>query len=87
LSGPAEQVAALVALECGRADEWFESGWRLLPLLDHRGRACVGTMAGIYRSLLRRIEGDPLAVTRGRLSLPRWEKAWIALSCLGGMSR
>jgi phytoene synthase len=87
LSGSAESIAALVALECRRAREWFESGWRLLPLLDHRGRACVGAMAGIYRSLLTRIEHDPVAVTQGRLSVPTWQKTWIALSSLSGMHR
>ena len=46
------------------------AGLGLLPLLDRRSRACVGAMAGIYRRLLGRIERDPLAVTRGRVSLP-----------------
>jgi phytoene synthase len=87
LTGPDESIAALVAMECRRARHWFESGWRLLPLLDHRGRACVGAMAGIYRSLLTRIEHDPLAVTRGRLSVPTWQKTWIALTSLTGGTR
>jgi phytoene synthase len=87
LSGPPERVAELVAFECVRAEEWFARGMTLLPLLDRRGRACVSAMAGIYRRLLVRIERDPMAVTRGRLSLPVWEKAVIAAQSLTGFGR
>ncbi|MGH9302177.1 MAG: squalene/phytoene synthase family protein, partial [Acidimicrobiales bacterium] len=85
LSGPPQAVAALVALECKRAREWFSEGLQLLPMLDRRSRACVGTMAGIYRRLLDRIEADPIVVTKGRLSLPTWEKAWVAARSLSGV--
>jgi phytoene synthase len=84
LTGPAADVARLVALECGRADRWFVEGLQLLPLLDSRSRACVGAMAGIYRRLLVRIKGEPMAVTRGRMSLPSWEKALVAARSLAG---
>jgi len=84
LSGSPSGVADLVAFECVRAHDWFDRGLHLLPLLDRRSRACVAAMTGIYRHLLRRIEGDPLAVTRGRVSLPSWEKAWIAAGSLAG---
>jgi phytoene synthase len=84
LTGPAADVARLVALECGRADRWFAEGLQLLPLLDSRSRACVGAMAGIYGRLLVRIKGEPIAVTRGRMSLPSWEKALVAARSLAG---
>lgn len=84
LGGPPSAVADLVAFECVRAREWFERGLRLLPLLDRRSHACVSAMAGIYRRLLTRIERDPLAVTRGRISLPSWEKAFIAARSISG---
>ncbi len=35
-------------------------------------------MAGIYHRLLVRMFTDPLAVTRRRVSLPGWEKAYVA---------
>jgi phytoene synthase len=82
LSGPTADVARLVALECTRAREWFAEGLGLLPLLNARSRACVGAMAGIYQHLLVRIERDPSAVTRGRVSLPTWEKAAVALNSI-----
>jgi 15-cis-phytoene synthase len=86
LSGPPDSVAALVAFECTRARSWFSQGLQLLPLLDRRSRACVGAMAGIYRRLLDRIEGDPAAVTAGRVSLSGREKALVAARALAGMS-
>ena len=84
LTGPTDDVAALLVFEAGRAREWYREGLALLPMLDRRSRACVGTMAGIYRRLLTRIEADPRAVLRGRVSLPTTEKAWVALRGLAG---
>ncbi|HEX4082819.1 MAG TPA: squalene/phytoene synthase family protein [Acidimicrobiales bacterium] len=78
LDGDPAAVARLVAFEAQRAREWFDRGLRLLPLLDHRSRACVGAMAGIYSRLLRRIQLDPAATTRGRISVPTWEKLTVA---------
>jgi phytoene synthase len=78
LSGPPEAVAALVSFETTRAREWFGRGLELLPLLDRRSRACVAAMAGIYRRVLGRIERDPGAVLRGRVSVPTSEKLWVA---------
>jgi phytoene synthase len=84
LSGPPHAVAELVSLQCRRAEEWFERGLQLVPLLDRRSQACVAALAGIYHHVLRRIERDPLVVTRGRVSLPTWEKAWVAAASLAG---
>jgi phytoene synthase len=82
LSGPASEIARLVVFECGRAEQWFSEGLQLLPLLNTRSRACVGTMSGIYRRLLVRIERNPLAVTQGRVSVPIFEKVSVAISSL-----
>jgi len=84
LLGPPEEIARLVALECRRAEEWFAEGLQLLSLLDSRSRACVAAMAGIYHRLLRRIERDPILVTRTRVSLPTWEKLVVAAGSLAG---
>ena len=75
----AEQAtAALVRFEADRAQEWFERGLELTPLLDRRSAACVLAMAGIYRRLLERIAADPEEALRRRVSLPAHEKAWVA---------
>ena len=43
-------------------------------------------MAGIYYRLLDRIDGDPLAALDHRVSLPAWEKVWVAARSLTGAS-
>ena len=42
-------------------------------------------MAGIYRRLLGRIERRPDLVLRGRVSLPTWEKGWVAVRSLAAV--
>lgn len=77
--------AGLVHHEVRRARALFVEGYRLLPLLDRRSGACVAAMAGIYRRLLDRIEREPGAVLRGRVSLPPHEKAYVAVRGLSGL--
>ncbi|MER5254335.1 presqualene diphosphate synthase HpnD [Streptomyces sp. NPDC002855] len=88
-SGPQPPVgsdfAGLVHFEVRRARALFAEGYRLLPMLDRRSGACVAAMAGIYRRLLDRIERDPEAVLRGRVSLPGREKAYVAVRGLSGL--
>ena len=76
---------ALIRFEVRRAREWFRAGLSLLPRLDRRSSACAGAMAGIYRRLLDRIDADPAAVTTRRISLPPWEKAWVATRAIAGV--
>jgi len=76
--------AALIRFEAGRAREWFARGLGLLPLLDARSRACVRAMTGIYRRILGQIERDPRQIMSRRVSLPPWEKAWVAARSLAG---
>jgi phytoene synthase len=77
--GPIEE---LVRFEAARARRWFDDGLRLLSLLDRQSATCVAAMAGIYRRLLDRIERDPGAVLERRLSVPGWEKGWVAARSL-----
>ena len=86
LSAPDDRIVDLVRFEADRARAWFDSGLRLLPLLDRRSAACVGAMAGIYRRLLSRIERRPDLVLRGRVSLPTWEKGWVAVRSLAAVA-
>jgi 15-cis-phytoene synthase len=85
LSAPNERLDELIRFEADRARAWFESGLRLLPLLDRQSAACVGAMAGIYRRLLARIDRRPDLVLRGRVSLPTWEKGWVAVRSLAAV--
>ena len=84
LRGDPDALAGLVRFEAARAREWFDRGLRLLPLLDARSSSCVSAMAGIYLRLLGRIERRPETVLERRLSLPGWEKAWVAARSLAG---
>ena len=76
--------AALIRFEAGRGREWFVQGLQLLPLVDARSRACVRAMTGIYRRILGQIERDPQQIMSRRVSLPAWEKAWVAARSLAG---
>jgi phytoene synthase len=79
LTGSTDNLIALIAFEAGRAEEWYERGLQLLPMLDWRSRACTAAMAGIYRRLLVAIQRDPAAVLHRRMSLPAWQKVGVAL--------
>jgi 15-cis-phytoene synthase len=81
-SAPAGALVELIRFEAARDREWFDRGLALLPLLDARSAACVSAMSGIYLRILERIERAPGDVLRGRISLPAWEKAWVAAGSL-----
>jgi 15-cis-phytoene synthase len=81
------RFATLVEFEAARAREWYASGLRLLATIDRRSAACTGAMAGIYRRLLERIDKDPSATLRQRVSLPGSEKALVAVQALAGFDR
>jgi phytoene synthase len=86
-AAPPDGFAHLMAFEVQRTREWFDRGLGLLPLLDGRSASCVSAMTGIYRRLLERIDRTPQAVLDHGLSLPPWEKTWVALRSLAGVSR
>jgi phytoene synthase len=75
----------LIRFEAERNRDWFTRGLRLCELLDPRSRSCLLAMTGIYRSLLERIERQPAEVLERRISVPVWEKAWLAARSLAGV--
>ncbi len=81
------RLTRLLREQAARAEKWYAEGLELLPLLDRRSAACVKAMAGIYHRLLGRIARDPAAVLRERISLPAWEKAYVAAQSLAGARR
>jgi phytoene synthase len=81
---PPGAVASLIRFEAERARWWFARGLQLLPLLDGRSASCVSAMTGIYRRILDRLQRHPGEALRGRVSLPPWEKAWVAARSLTG---
>ena len=82
-----EALASVIAFEAARARRWFDRGLALVPMLDSRSAACVGTLAGIYTRVLGKLERHPEAALERRVSLPPWEKAWVAAISLGAGTR
>jgi phytoene synthase len=83
-AGQGDALAQLVHFQAARAQEWFDRGLQLVPLLDRRSAACVSAMAGIYHRLLERIEADPARALRTRTSLSGGEKVLVALRSIAG---
>lgn len=92
-SGPGDQpvmegdLDALIRFEAKRAQDWYSTGLRLIPLLDRRSGACTGAMAGIYARLLDHIYAAPQDSLDHRMSLPTSQKALVAAGALAGMVR
>jgi phytoene synthase len=84
---PPGPFAELIAFEAARAREWFDRGLGLLELVDGRSGSCVSAMTGIYRRILERIDRTPQAVLDHRMSLPPWEKTWVAVRSLAERNR
>jgi phytoene synthase len=74
--------ADLIRFEAARAERWYDDGLQLLGHLDSGSAASVAAMASAYRRLLRRIARNPDAVLTRRVSLPPWEKGWVAARSL-----
>lgn len=81
------RLLTFIREQAARAEKWYAEGLQLLPMLDRRSAACCSAMAGIYHRLLARIERDPKAVLTRRISLPAWEKAYLAARSLVGGRR
>jgi phytoene synthase len=77
-------LSALITSSARRAEQWYDEGLLLIPLLDRRSAACTTAMAGIYRRLLTHIAARPPAVFDRRLSLSGWQKAGVAARALAG---
>jgi phytoene synthase len=82
-----EQFGRLVAFEVARTREWFDRGLGLVELIDGRSASCVSAMSGIYLRILERIDREPQSVLEHGVSLPAWEKTWVAVRSLAGVSR
>ena len=83
--GPREMSAELIRFEALRARQWFDRGLELVDVLDGRSASCVLAMTGIYRRILERITRQPDEILQRRISLPPWEKAWLAARSLAGV--
>lgn len=67
----------LMAMEAGRAREYYRAADNLLPLISPDSRAALWVLVTIYRRLLQRIENAHYEVFAKRVSVPTTEKLWI----------
>jgi phytoene synthase len=77
----------LLAFEARRAERYYESGERLLPLIAADSRPAMWVLIAIYHRLLRRIESSNYQVFAARVRVPTYEKlailGWGVLRVLG----
>lgn len=72
-SGDRAMLSALAA----RAEQYYQSADKLLPMIDADSRAALWVLVAIYYRLLRRIEAAESDVFSSRISVPTAEKLWI----------
>ncbi len=85
--GLAEPMRELLQWEARRAEEYYESGKKLLPLIDADSRPALWVLITIYHRLLLKIKGLSYNVFSSRVSVPAYEKVailgWGTLRTLG----
>jgi phytoene synthase len=64
----------LMAHQVQRARSYLDSGRRLVPLVSPQARACPAVLAGVYGTVLDRIEASGFDVYRERIGLRTGEK-------------
>ena len=69
-----ESFIDLMRFQAQRARGYFDSGFKLLPYLSHRSRACPAVMGQLYSKVLQRIEEAEFDVFQHRISLSKTEK-------------
>jgi phytoene synthase len=70
-------VRDLMQLQIDRAQEYYKSGYRLIPLLDRDAQPAMRVLITIYHRLLEKIAAEPEAVFRERVSVATAEKLRI----------
>lgn len=79
--GPGIAERALLAEYARRAENFYQSAEKLLPLIDRESRPALWVLVSIYHALLKRIERANYDVFSRRLSVPLWQK--LAILCVG----
>jgi phytoene synthase len=67
----------LMKFQAQRARQYFDSGFKLLPFLSPRSRACPAVLGQIYSHILDKIEARGFDVFSGRVSLSKREKYMV----------
>lgn len=69
----------LMRFQANRAERYFESASRLMPLLEPESRGCAEGLHHLYNRLLHRMDSRGWDVFSERVSLSSWEK--LKLTC------
>lgn len=78
-SNPGNGWEDLIQFEIDRAQTFFESGLKVTEYIPRRASACVLTMTGMYRSILKQISEDPYLPLRQRAHLRKRTKLKVML--------
>lgn len=79
---PPPEFVDLMRFESQRAHDFYEKSRPLLHLIHADSREALLALMEIYRRLLKKIEHSNFDVFAGRISLPTWQKALIAIKSL-----
>lgn len=74
---PSATERALLAAVAQRADDFYQSAQKLLPLIDRESRPALWVLVSIYHGLLKRIEHADYDVFSHRASVPTAQKLGI----------
>ena len=74
---PTEDERALLAAIAQRAEEYYQSAQKLLPLIDRESRPALWVLVTIYHGLLKRIERADYDVFSRRASVSMPQKLFI----------
>jgi phytoene synthase len=74
---PTANERALLAAIGARAGRFYQSGQKLLPLIDRESRPALWVLISIYHGLLQRIEGAEYDVFSTRAAVPTSQKLGI----------
>ena len=81
-----EAFVELMQFQSQRARKYFEQGFKLLPYLSRRSRACPAVLGALYSNVLDRIEASDYDVLESRVALSAPQKVVItAKTWLGCM--
>lgn len=74
---PTANERTLLAAIARRAEDYYQSGWQLMPLIDRESRPALWVLVSIYHALLKRIRRANYDVFSRRATVPLPQKLWI----------
>lgn len=78
ISAPSpERFRPLLALEAGRARDFYSSGDALIPYVSEDSQPALWVLITIYRGLLEKIAAEQYDVFSAKISLSRWQKLQV----------